>query len=104
MSVNYLITGPPRSGKTTVIQNVVDRLDAKGYQAGGIYCPEIRSDGGRVGFEILHSANLAPSQESPPWNAPEYSLQTVKDCLNTSVICLQYRSPSSHGGGDYVHS
>jgi hypothetical protein len=28
----------------------------------------------------------------------------VKDCLNTSVICLQYRSPSSHGGGDYVHS
>jgi nucleoside-triphosphatase len=53
MSVNYLITGPPRSGKTTVIQNVVDRLGAKGYQAGGIYCPEIRSDGDRVGFEIM---------------------------------------------------
>jgi len=53
MSVNYLITGPPRSGKTTVIQNVVDRLDSKGYQAGGIYCPEVRSDGDRVGFEIM---------------------------------------------------
>lgn len=53
MSVDYLITGPPRSGKTTVIQNVVDRLDRKGYQASGIYCPEIRSDGDRVGFEIM---------------------------------------------------
>lgn len=53
MPTNYLITGPPRSGKTTVIQNVIDRLEARGYRAGGIYCPEIRSDGDRVGFEIV---------------------------------------------------
>lgn len=53
MPTNYLITGPPRSGKTTVIRDVVDRLDAEGYQAGGIYCPEVRSDGDRVGFEIV---------------------------------------------------
>ena len=30
MPANYLSTAPPRSGKTTAIQNVVDRLDAKG--------------------------------------------------------------------------
>lgn len=53
MPTNYLITGPPRSGKTTVIQQVTDRLQANGYQVGGIYCPEMRSEGGRVGFEIV---------------------------------------------------
>lgn len=53
MPRNYLITGPPRSGKTTVIQEVMDRLDARGYRAGGIYCPEVRSEGNRVGFDIV---------------------------------------------------
>lgn len=53
MPTNYLITGPPRSGKTTVIQQVTDSLEAKGYQAGGIYCPEVRSGRERIGFEIV---------------------------------------------------
>lgn len=53
MPINYLLTGPPRSGKTTVIQRVEDRLESQGYQAGGVYCPELRSDGDRVGFEIV---------------------------------------------------
>ena len=30
MPANYLSTAPPRSGKTIVLQNVVDRLDTKG--------------------------------------------------------------------------
>lgn len=50
---NVLVTGPPRSGKTTVIKRVQQRLEARGYQVGGIYCPELRSDGDRIGFEIV---------------------------------------------------
>lgn len=53
MAVNLLVSGPPRSGKTTVIERVRDRLETQGYRAGGIYCPEIRSGGERVGFEIV---------------------------------------------------
>lgn len=53
MPANFLVTGPPRSGKTTVIQRVQDRLETAGYQAGGIYCPELRVAGERVGFEIV---------------------------------------------------
>lgn len=53
VTANLLITGPPRSGKTTVIQRVRERLESRGYQAGGIYCPELRADGDRVGFEIV---------------------------------------------------
>ena len=49
---NALVTGPPRSGKTTAIERTVDRLEARGLTAGGLYCPELRSGGKRVGFEI----------------------------------------------------
>jgi nucleoside-triphosphatase len=52
-STNLLITGPPRSGKTTVIQRVMDHLTDEDYQAGGVYCPERRVDGERVGFDLV---------------------------------------------------
>jgi nucleoside-triphosphatase len=53
VSTNLLVTGPPRSGKTTVLQRVQAHLASRGYQAGGIFCPELRSGGERVGFEIV---------------------------------------------------
>ncbi|PSQ16308.1 nucleotide kinase [Halobacteriales archaeon QS_8_69_26] len=52
MPNNYLVTGPPRSGKTTVLCRVVDRCDADGYRVGGTVCPELRSGGDRVGFAV----------------------------------------------------
>ncbi len=45
-----LLTGPPGSGKTTLIRKAVERLRAK---AGGFYTTEIREEGQRVGFEIV---------------------------------------------------
>lgn len=53
MSNNFLITGSPGSGKTTVVENVLSSLRKKGFEVGGIYCPEIRSGGVRKGFEII---------------------------------------------------
>jgi nucleoside-triphosphatase len=40
-------------GKTTVLLSVVESLKAKGYSVGGMLSREVRSDGVRVGFEIL---------------------------------------------------
>lgn len=57
MPHNSLVTGPPRSGKTTVVGTLVDRLEDRGYRAGGIFCPEIRNEGERVGFEIVDVAS-----------------------------------------------
>ncbi len=53
MPNNFLISGAPGSGKTTVIEKVVSNLEDEGFSIGGIYCPEIRSEGRRVGFEIV---------------------------------------------------
>jgi nucleoside-triphosphatase len=45
-----LLTGPPRGGKTTVVQRVVARFTGA---AAGFYTREVRLAGERVGFEIV---------------------------------------------------
>jgi nucleoside-triphosphatase len=52
MPNNFLVTGQPRSGKTTVVQKVVETLRSNGLTVGGVFCPEVRVRGERVGFEI----------------------------------------------------
>ncbi|MEW6657820.1 MAG: nucleoside-triphosphatase [Thermodesulfobacteriota bacterium] len=45
-----LLTGPPRCGKTTVVQKVVARFPGR---AAGFFTREVRERGERVGFEIV---------------------------------------------------
>jgi nucleoside-triphosphatase len=53
MPNNFLITGRPGSGKTSVIEGAISILRSQGLRAGGIYCPEIREGGVRLGFKIV---------------------------------------------------
>jgi nucleoside-triphosphatase len=53
VKTNILLTGPPGSGKTRLIQNVVDDLKSLGATVGGILTPEVRVSGERTGFYIL---------------------------------------------------
>ncbi len=53
MPNNFLITGRPGSGKTSVIEGVIEILRRRGYKAGGLYCPEIREGGVRLGFKMI---------------------------------------------------
>lgn len=50
VSQALLLTGPPGSGKTTIIRKAVERLAVK---VGGFYTAEIREEGRRTGFEIV---------------------------------------------------
>ena len=49
-TLRFLLTGPPRCGKTTVVQKVAARFPG---QAAGFYTREVREGGVRVGFEIV---------------------------------------------------
>ena len=69
MPNNFLITGSPGCGKTTVIEKVISNVEEKDFEAGGIFCPEIREGGTRKGFKIVDiysgdSNNLAHANRS----------------------------------------
>lgn len=73
-STVILLTGPPGIGKSTVIQQVVTRLEA---QAGGFYTQEVRRADERIGFEIVTIAGQTvtlATRESTPAFAREASL------------------------------
>lgn len=49
----YVITGKPGSGKSTLFNNIINRLLANGFTVAGIHSPEVRSSGVRIGFKIV---------------------------------------------------
>ncbi len=53
----YLLTGPPGSGKSTVIMRCVGLLRMEGLRIGGISTPELREKGRRIGFKIVDLAS-----------------------------------------------
>lgn len=50
---NILITGRPGVGKTTAVERLVERARDRGKKVSGVFSPEIREDGERVGFRVV---------------------------------------------------
>jgi nucleoside-triphosphatase len=53
----FFLTGPPGSGKSTVMLRCVDVLREHGFSVGGVATPEIRSGGLRTGFSVVDIAS-----------------------------------------------
>jgi len=52
MPNNYFISGMPKSGKTTLLGKLVERLKARGLKVGGFLSPEDKMHGARTGFRV----------------------------------------------------
>lgn len=55
--MNILIIGPPGIGKTTLLEEIKNKIKDHGFSIGGMYCPEIRENGKRTGFNIIDIAS-----------------------------------------------
>ncbi len=83
MKMHVLITGKPRTGKTTLIKKVIE---ACGPACGGFYTEEIIRKGQRVGFLIRttegREAILAEKGLSSPFRLGKYGI----NCQNLDKI------------------
>lgn len=68
MARAVLLTGRPGVGKTTVIQQAVEKL---GRPAGGFYTREMRAGGKRVGFEMVTLDGERPVLAHVDFEGPE---------------------------------
>ena len=77
MKKAYLLSGEPGSGKTTIIKEVLGKVNKS---AGGFYTEEIRSQGVRQGFKIVtldgKSAVLAHTSVRSPHRVSKYGVDT----------------------------
>ena len=53
MPQNYFITGLPRTGKTTVLRELVDDLKKQGLKVGGFISPDEKHHGSRTAFYVM---------------------------------------------------
>jgi nucleoside-triphosphatase len=73
----YLLSGEPGTGKTTIIKEVLSKVNKS---AGGLYTEEIRSQGVRQGFQIItldgQSAVLSHTGVRSPHRVGKYGVDT----------------------------
>ena len=53
MKTKILITGPPRSGKSTLIVRLIEYVSKRQITAYGFLTPEVREGNNRIGFDIV---------------------------------------------------
>ena len=59
--MKFLISGPPASGKSTLMNKVIEFLKEKNIKVGGIVSPEVRKGGIRIGFKVVDLITLRES-------------------------------------------
>jgi nucleoside-triphosphatase len=60
--MRFLVSGPPGSGKSTLILRLIDFLKEKNIKVGGIISPEVRKENVRIGFKVVDLLTLKEKQ------------------------------------------
>jgi len=95
----YLLSGEPGSGKTTIIKEVLSKVNKS---AGGFYTEEIRSQGVRHGFKIItldgkeavlshvsvHSPHRVSKYGIDPDNMDKVAVPALKQAIRSKDIIV----------------
>ena len=86
---NFLVTGRPGVGKTTLIMSLIEELK---LDAGGFYTKEIRRGAERIGFEIItldgERRILASIELKSPYRVGKYGVN-LKDLEEVAASSLR---------------
>lgn len=95
--MKVLLTGPPRCGKTTLVNRVVERLD-DGYHLAGFVTDEVRSGGDRIGFDIATlDGRVVPLARKGAPGRPRVGVYTVFLGPLEEVAIASLRDPGAQG-------
>lgn len=98
MEGKFFLTGPPGSGKSTVLLRCVERLRSLGFTVGGIATPELRRGGRRVGFSVVDLASgrralMAGVEVASSFRVGRYGVDLV-DFESVALPALDYAERS----------
>ena len=93
MKAKILITGPPGSGKSTLISRLMGYYTQKNYKVYGFLTPEVRQNNKRKGFDVedIYSKKKFPLARVEPLNTKfklgKYSvlIKEFEDYLDTAL-------------------
>lgn len=97
---NFFVTGPPRSGKSSLILEIIKELQAHRIGLRGVVCPEIRRDNRRWGFKLKvipegDERILASVEIRSPFRVSKYGVDiSVLDNFAAKAILDAAQDPS----------
>lgn len=90
---NFFITGPPKSGKSTMLMDIRRNLEERGIIISGIICPEVAVNKSRWGFKIISIKTkkegvLASIETKSRYRVSKYGVN-INDLENIGVRALE---------------
>ncbi len=92
MPQNFLITGTPKSGKTRLVQEIIDELKRRGFRIGGFISPEETQHGTRTAFHVVNvdtgEMALLASVDGDGPKVSKYHVD-IRSFESVAVPCMQ---------------